>query len=414
MKYIVTIALYTFLLFSYIYQYDLVFWGIPEVLHSQRISCLAIVLLALCKRFIKPGVNVCVRKSFAYRSYKNYEVFIVLLLIYSCFLLTLLGEGKGVHIFDHILNITLFTLPTIWALVTLFEDISTFCIVILLTGVLQSVLILLCTFDDTIALAVDSTFNRNLFEFTRAHRYAYAGGIGCITSTGVVRFSTCLCSCIYFFYTTKRRGFLALFFILSIVASMVARTGLLFFFVGMAFLIANSGKMVSCFRLLVSSSFILVIILLIASQFIDLDELVSTRFNRFVSLSETGLSEGFFSGYFNGDDTYIPPFALDTLLGTGLTTGISSFGYNIHVDGGPLRIYSAIGLPMCIFVYTYLIRLMMKTAKMSRIRGDRLFINMIFVYLLIADFKELSLFQSWSMCFFFTTSILLYEKEENI
>jgi len=111
--------------------------------------------LALCKRFIKPGVNVCVRKSFAYRSYKNYEVFIVLLLIYSCFLLTLLGEGKGVHIFDHILNITLFTLPTIWALVTLFEDISTFCIVILLTGVLQSVLILLCTFDDTIALAVE-------------------------------------------------------------------------------------------------------------------------------------------------------------------------------------------------------------------------------------------------------------------
>lgn len=56
----------------------------------------------------------------------------------------------------------------------------------------------------------------------------------------------------------------------------------------------------------------------------------------------------------------------------------------------------------------------MKTAKMSRIRGDRLFINMIFVYLLIADFKELSLFQSWPMCFFFTTSILLYEKEENI
>lgn len=404
--------IYALLIFSFIYQYDLSFIGIPSNLHSIRVSGIILTVIAVVKR-ISNG-NKTTKYNYVNKKYKSYTFFIIGLLFYSLFQLLFLGRGDGNHVIENFINILLFTIPVIWALTKLIKDIDEFCNILLLTCIAQAIVVIMCTFNDDIALGIDLTFNKNFFEFTRECRYAYAGGIACITSTGVVKFSTGLFACVYLYLTSKKNVYLLCFFALSIVACMIARTGFVFFLVGLFVIVNIQQRFNNILRLLFSLIFISIIILTGISYFIDIEELIQLRFGRFLSLNETGIKAGFFDGYFYGEDTYIPPLRLDTILGTGMTTGISADGYKVHVDGGPLRLYSALGLPMCLFSYFFVLNLMIDISKKCKLKLDKSILLMLLVYIMIADFKELSLFLVWPMCIFFIISYLIYKKECNL
>lgn len=406
----IKIVFYTLLLFSFIYQYDLTFFGLPSTFHSVRVSSCVIILLALISRCIYKKQNYGFEKKIN-KNIKAYFYFIIFLFLYSLLLLIVVGVGQGNYIYENLLNILLFSIPVALSLRILIKDINELCKVLFFTGILQSMIIVLCTFNDNFALLIDTIFNRNFFEFTREYRHAYAGGIGCITSTGVVRFSTCLFASAYLFLSSRKNVYLLFFLILSIVACMIARTGFIFFIIGMYVIMSSYFSAKSIIKIILSLISCSVIILLAISQFISIDELIQLRFNRFISLNETGLRKGFFDGYFYGEDTYLPPLNLDTILGTGLLSGLSADGYKVHVDGGPLRIYSAIGLPMCLFSYFFVLNIMFRLLKICKGSVNRKMLGMFFIFILVSDFKEISLFSVWPMCLYFTISYFIISKE---
>ncbi len=199
----------TILLFSFIYQFSLSFLGIPEVLHSSRISSVALIFFAIIHGLGKKGVKLVGLGKYPLKPpYRSFLWLVAFLTLFSFLQYQVIGKLEGIHLFECMMNIVIFTIPVTWAILNLFDKLDDLMIVILLTGVIQSAIILICIIEPSLSTVIDLTFNANLLDFTQDHRTWYAGGIGCITSTGVIRYSTCLIPCVYFYFNKRKNSYL--------------------------------------------------------------------------------------------------------------------------------------------------------------------------------------------------------------
>jgi hypothetical protein len=130
------------------------------------------------------------------------------------------------------------------------------------------------------------------------------------------------------------------------------------------------------------------------------------RFYRYENLRENGFRGDFFDGYIGAESTRYPKLGLDTFWGTGMMSGKSGRGDVVNVDGGPLRVYSAIGLLMTIVVYLMLIRILFLISKGLYKRNGQYLLYTFAVLILIGDFKEPTLLSIWPMTLFFTVAYL--------
>lgn len=390
----------------YIYRFNLSVVGIPNQIHSRRVSALILIFIGVYKFFNNSkGKLVYQNNSFCYKQFIKYFKVCILITIYALYLFITIGKsGEGVHLFEYMLNICLFSLPVTWALFYIFNNIDEFAKILVCVGIVQSLFIIACLADATFANFIDITFNdTGTSDFNSAHRYGYAGGIDCITATGVIKYSTSLLAATYLYCKTKRSLFLFVFFLFAIINSMIARTGILFDFICFVYiLIAGINKKVilnfGVPMLLVGG----IVYYVISDK--DNEQFINERYQRAITLSEDKADDKFFQDYLAGD---YPPLSSETFMGVGMISGKSANGYNVNIDGGPLRVYSAIGILFSIIFYIYIFRVLYKCQKIQQVKLNRSFMLLVAIIYLLGDIKEMNFLSMWQMSIYFLFAVLV-------
>ena len=397
----------TFLLFMYIYQIKLSTFGIPEQLISPRLAAICLIVYGLLFYFKQIRIKNTKYSPLSSKEYRKYALIMVFLTGYGYLLYMSIGIREGDSFFVTMANICLFTLPVIWILTKIFKNIDDFFIALVLVGVAQSILIIICLIDKSFAALLDMTFNDT---YSPNLRGGYAGGLSCIAALGLIRYSVSILAVCYLYVKYKKVFLLLLFSVFAVLATMIARTGAIIDIICIVFIVASSANNKILLRLLIPTFLIVLIVYLILDTG-DYNEFLSERYSRMSDLKETGLRKNFFDGYFSG--SYIP-LELETLFGVGVVSGLSGNGYLVNIDGGFLRIYSAIGPILSICVYAYLYRSILKTSSIFARKSEKYFMWLFFVFFVIADFKEITFFLVYPMCIFFVSAILMEREQSHI
>lgn len=402
-------------IFCYIYQFNLEFLGLPVINSSVQVSWALMFLYAIIVSFSKKRI-INLKGVKTYGRWKKHVAYFIVLFAYSLFLLVAVGWGKGTNISLEIIKIFIYGIIMFWVWSVMFDSIDVFLNVLLIASIIQAFIIIYCLIDPAFAFVLDQTVNLdpNATEHeTSVLREGYAGGIGCISSYGLIRYTlTGLFPCTYFCIKKKGVFYLVLFVIMAFCASMVARTGLLFDAIFAIYIIIKrlrSSSLVSIVSLIVVSIIGIFAIrtFFYSSQYNDF---VEERFYRYESLMDDKGSV-FFDSYFHGTKTQYPPINSDTFLGVGVTSGTSANGYKVNVDGGPIRQYSAIGIVGCLLFYFFVMRNQAKTISLLRIKNNRHLLWLLFLILFISEWKETTYMALWPLMFFFFVSYLLQVEE---
>lgn len=395
---------YTFLLFFFLYQANLSFLGLPSQLHSSRLS---VILLVVSASIIVLKNNNRGRFSvFSMSSVITTLRLFVFLLFYGLIISLLIGFGEGDNIVVTLLNYFILAIPSFWAFSKIFHTADEFIKILFYVGVIQSVFVLLSVLSPSFATALYLTVNvSDNIDYQFADLLDnYAGGIGCITSSGVVRYSTGMAACVYLYLKKKSPVYLLCFTFMSVIAAMIARTGLLYVITGVIFIMVGSLKSRSFLKVVLAIGIvgILSINLLTDERYKDF---FHDRYARFEILKDDK-GKSFFENYFHGEDTRVPPLNFETFFGTSILSGESGNGYVVNVDGGPLRLYSAVGVLMCLVFYWVFFKVMLKTAKYTYNQELKLFLILLMICFVIAELKEQFLLLPWPTVFFYILAYL--------
>lgn len=395
----------TILLFLYLYQFRLEVIGLPAQMHSTRVGAIGLFLLAL---FSKKREN---KFAFSVVGVYKYLCLCLFLLLYSILLISFIGKGTGLHFSDAILNNLIFTLPVIWALTNIFPNIESFFKVLISVGLVQSIFIILCLINEPFQLILDHTFNTIDSETHNVLtlRNGYAGGLGCITSTGVIRYTTSLLAASYLYVKKDKNIYFILLVLFAILNSMIARTGLIMDLCCVLYILKakNDGIKIVKYVLLLGIVCGFIYLIISSGQY---DSFIEERFHRYTNLKENGLKEDFFGGYFGGD---IPSLQNNLIIGTGLQSGVAADGTVVHIDGGFQRTYSAVGLLFTIVIYAFFWAIMRKNIKLQRNIADKYFMFLLLLFVLIGEFKEMNIFIVWPLAIYFTIATLLFKANIN-
>ena len=279
----------------------------------------------------------------------------------------------------------------------------------------QSLVILVCAMNVRIADTLDSVFNQNTyFNYSKMRSEGYPGGIWCITSTGTLQLSLGLISCVYFIINKKSTFFFLLSFaFFSFISIIVARTGVA---LAVVCLVAMLVSFVLDKRKKLLKSLLIALTIFIAAWLFlfmsPIKDSLPSLFRRLFELKEKGLYGGFFIGYYNGETTRIPAISFDTIIGTGIMSGISGQGIAINADGGFVRMYCAIGLPLCVVFYSFLILLILYLAKKCNLRTDKIIVFLFGLIFFIGEFKEPFFFKKYFWLFLFLFAMFVEKKRK--
>lgn len=399
----------TLLMFFYIFQCNFAFIGIPHQLHSSRLACVFFIIWAV----LKGGKNNSVYDKRGIRYLKRNIIFFIILLAYSFFLIALYGMGKGLNISTQLINIFFFGFTALWAWNRIFDSFDDIMRTLLFVGIMQAIFICLCLSFPSLSSFLDLTLNaseeREFYEMQMRRDY-YAGGVGCIAAPGLIRYSVSLVASVYMYCRRKNPLNLTLYFFLAIIGTMIARTGLVMFVVSLIFLLVMATKN----KRIISTSLIIILLGIILVNVVNTgkyDSFISERFKRYISLSEDR-GEEFFTEYFSGENTEIPPLNSDTFWGGGLISGTSGNGYTVHVDGGFLRLYAAIGVLGVVLFYFFNIKYMYKATSNIKERNEKLSCILFLLILLIGETKENVLIMGWSVSLYYASVLCAYKKSK--
>lgn len=398
------------LMFMYIYDTNLSVFGLPTIVTTRRLVVLGLLVYVIIKKGFK--------KTFSSKDFGNcwspfYKIilFIYFIFGYSLFLLILVGRGNGEHIYEISLRFLLFGVLPIFLFKELFRSLDEFMIAILMATLIQSMFVVYSLVDPLFGVMLDSTFALDEDYVTR-HRTGYAGGLNCITAPGCLKFSMGLIAAAYFCMKNKSLIYYILFIFLSVVATMIARTGLLLSFCGLMVILYGGAKQGGV-KLIANTLLPLCVVGGALYYFADsggFEDLFN--FKRLQNLFEGGGSDdGFFGAYFAGDDTRIPALSFDTIIGIGITSGVSGSGIPINVDGGFLRIYGAIGIIVCILFYCLFFSQLFAIERRIKIQIVRLTALYFIMVILIGEFKEFTIFSQYMVGIFFTIVALSQENK---
>lgn len=415
-KGIVFYSITTILTFFIIYQSNLSFLGLPPELHSNRVASMLLVLYAVLKYKVYWPVEFT-KKTKVGRNFSKIVRLYLYFLVYSFLLYIFQGPGSGMHSFIALVNLFIITIPIIWAYSVIFDDIDSFMRVLLYVGVLQSVVIIIGQINPSFILFLDVTFNHKTdvnsdFLFTDLINN-YAGGIGCITSQGAIRFVSGLIASSYLYIKFDKIKYLLIFLIFAIVSSMIARTGLILDLVCFVFILLTKMQKRNIVNIIGFLCFLGISVLLFYNTIDNNTSFWEDRFKRYDTLREDK-GEVFFNDYFRGERTDFPSIEENLFIGVGTFSGRSAGGSIVNVDGGFLRTYSAFGLFPALLFYMVLFVVFYSLFKSQQNRLNRILILMIIISLLVGEFKEFFFMTYWPMTFLIVTSVLISKSKRVI
>ena len=389
------------ILLIFIIVYSNSYPTIPLVSNNDRIALLVMVFSLFILGFTFKKPSHLIKNTFG-----KLWVFNLFLFLYVLIVLIVFGFGEGENILGSLAYFLLFMPVSFLFFSKTIKSADQLMHYLSMITLIQSIIIFISIVNGEFASKIDYIFNQNqYFDFALMRKQGYPGGIWCITSTGAMQLSLGLISSSYFIIK-KRNKLLnyCLFIFFSFISIAVARTAIVVVgacaIILLFSIIAEKGW--ESLKGILAISIIAIALVIILNQPSVKDSLPA-MFKRVFELKERGLYNGFFSGYFNGKTTIIPKIQADTIIGTGITSGISGQGIEINADGGFVRMYCAIGLPLSIVFYGLLIWIIFKCFKACDYSVDKLSIIMFGIVFIIGEFKEPFFYKKyfWLVIFLF-------------
>lgn len=407
----------TFFLFFYIYEFNFEVFGLSTFFTSRRISVLLFIVLLVCRSLRQSNgkFSLTLPRGSVAKCVKSHLFLQLAMLLYASLIILMVGTGQGELIAIDIVKYLLFSMFPILLFYSYYDDLGSFMQAILWVTIAQTIIIILCLCSSDFAHTLDHTFAAGeTLEYITAHRSGYAGGLACITAPGAFKYSLGLVACVYFILNKPKMQYLILYFVFSVVITMVSRTGLFIAIVGLIVILWGIGRLSNGTSLLKATLTMILILLVAVGVFylFDLRVFFDSRLQRLFALFENGFKKEFFDYYFSGENignVYVE-INSNTFWGIGITSGTSGNGITVNVDGGFLRLIAALGVPMAVVFY---LNFMVGLCRLQRNIGNKVHKStMLFfiIVLLMAEFKEYTIYAQYMPCILFT-SYALSEKQ---
>lgn len=380
-----------FLMFMFIYSFPVI--SSIDSVTSTRVASLIIFLWGF---FSQERLFVIqIGHTNSEKSFRHYLIVSFLLLIYTSILLLFWGKGTGETVTNIFINILTFSLAFYYGCKYVFTDAEEFLNIVLYATILQSLIVFASLLNEGVYTWIRSSFYANsYFELSGklGSMRGYALGIGCFTSKGSQKMSLGIVACIYFILKKRKTTrYLLYMLVITLASTAVARTGAVYTIVALFILLAvaiqNAPKKAQSIFAKTVFGLLLAVVLVFV---FNLQSVLENIFWRLFSLIQGGFAP-FFSSYFKGEGTVIPGISIETLIGTGIWSGISGCGLQINADGGFFRTYFALGLIVAILYYLFFLCNYFFGIK-NLFGFNRTTCTLLLFFILVGEFKEPLLF----------------------
>lgn len=402
------------LMFMYVYQFRIPIPILPPQMHSVRVASILIFFTAVF-RIAQDNKHGKKMMGMAASEFKKFVIIHCFLLFYVAILALAYGPWVGIHMVTVIINLFLFTFIPIVAFYKVIDTLYSFMVIVLWVTIIQTISIWISTVFPQVGLVIDATFNSDFLDVDMTQmRLSYSGGIGCITSSGVVRYSLGFVACIYLFFTKSSQWYVILLLIFGLTCSMIARTGILvslIAFLVFLFCLVKTKKIANLKSIVIPSVLVLLVYHVVINSNIYLS-FFDDRFVRTTKLVEEQkyassiMDISFFQGYFEGENRKVPDISWETVIGTGVISGKSGNGIEVNVDGGYLRLYVGYGLILSVLFYLYLVFTLYKLSKNACPLPVKYALYLLLVIIFVSELKEWSIYSSCHLMVFFLMSLL--------
>ena len=372
---------------------------------SERVAVLLLFFTAVLKKNGKVGDW---RGLYCNRLWKCEVTFQVFLLVYTLVLMMTFGVGDGSTLTEEIINFLIVTPIAVYSLRIVIESVDELMKILLIITLFQSIVVLAGFFSPSIGSFIDHLpMNQTHIYWTYDYyrSMGYPGGIACVAAKGSLQMALgCIAS---YYFISKESGsvkYWLYYFVIAIAMTAVARTGLIISLIVFFFVIKDNlrnrkfGYKVALF------TGVALIGLLLTFFVVDSSLLVGNlgkSFYRVYDLFERGFYNSFLKYYFHGSKTVIPPVSWKTIIGTNVLSGTSGNGVTVIVDGGYLRMYVALGIPLAIFFYVFQCVLMFKCRTSIKKKISRAICLLFTILLFLGEFKEFYFYLRYLIVLFF-------------
>jgi len=335
------------------------------------------------------------------------------LLVYSSLILLAIGTGNGTNILTYIVNFLILVPVELYCLNNLFKNNDELMYVLFIVSMIQALIITGTLIDPSFANFVDTTFNvGSYYDYQHMRKVWYPGGISCITSVGALKLSLGVISGMYLFQKTNGNViYLILTLFIIVISTIVARTGLFIGVTAIVLLLLNMDVKRSNVLIILGSAIIAAFIGVVVYFLMANDGGTQTLFTRLIALKENGIYEAFLKGYVSSRTTVIPELSWKTIIGTGIVSGESGNEVVINADGGFIRMFCAVGLPLAMLFYGSLFYRMLRSVCLVRANSIVHYaVTLLLFIMVMGEFKEPFFYTRYLFVFFYLV-IYFYERD---
>lgn len=403
------------IMFGFIFEFFFHGFGVPTFITSGRISAIAITIIALYKINYQHEKNKPLIGPPA-KALRRFCKFHIPVIAYMLVLYLFIGkQGDSKHMFSILLHFFIFNIIPIWAFYVVFDKIEDFLKVIIIAVLAQSIFIWICITNPAFQITIDALFNYS--EMYVYKRDNYAGGLGCITSRGLLRYAVGEVACVFMYYKKNSLIYVAFFLLMALTGTLISRTGLLVAVVCVVFM---SLYMVRRVRFSVFVTFFASVLLtIVISDYILASNTSRTflegRLTRLINLfDEAEMANdiydiNYFEAYMHDQQTVIPDISTKTMIGTGVPSGTSGNGVYVNVDGGFFRLYVAYGLILAIVFYLFFLFTTLKVCFSFKQKEERYAMLLMLTLIIIGELKEWNIYNSCHVPLFFLMAMLSFQ-----
>ncbi len=398
-------AFLTLLYFLFLYAFQM-----PGLPFGSVLPVLGLLAIYTGYEYIKG--NIGKEKIIASKMVRTYWFWNVFILFYVFCIVQIHGSGDGNTPFNGYMQM-LVILPLFFISGRLlFRNMEELMKALYIGVIIQSLIILLALFIPALQLFLfilipEGSYNTDFFGgVDTMNQSGYHIGLGVFTSAGSLKMAIGQIGACYFLI--KSRGpklicHLIFFLLIAVSTSIVARTGLIVSLVGLlcVFWVKRKQSDVRALKFVFMALIVPLISYFVITIFLPYSFLGET-FQRIINTAEDGIYDNWIVGY-TGESGHnsIPPISPETIIGLGITYGVSGTGITTITDGGFLRNYSAMGLIVAVINYLIIFSFFFKQYKAVKHNEYKGVILYMFFVLLIGEFKEYYIYYISPMCFFF-------------
>lgn len=381
-RHLLSFLFLSFVLFFYIYSVS--FPGLPSRVLSRRLAAIVFFVFAIIK-------NGGVYKHHTTTAVKEYSWFIKLhlaLLLVSGITIVWIGAGEGKSIISSYLETVVFGTIAFYGIVHSFDSNEDFMKSVLLVSTIQCGVIISGTLSATFLSALIRFADSQIWDLEHMASYGYAIGFGCMTSTGVFKLSLGLVATDYCIAKNKNNIGLniLLFLLISVTMIAVARTGFVLIILALLALVAIILKANPVKSLKILAAILIafgIILLLLLST--EIETYFTTIFKRLLITVEDNSWGEFFDLYIGSETTIIPRIGF---WGELIISGTSGLGNQINVDGGFIKVFFAMGIPLAVFFYIFVSYLSLSIKRREYSFDSCVILFLFFAILMMGEFKE--------------------------